>query len=93
MPDDNTDSLRLLIQQVGVSANPAYRVVVYGDGQRPCHSDFSGPQILLAALRAAIPEFDLSRLPLAPLEEGQGSMVFVGEMKLTKAQLSLLKLS
>ncbi len=81
---------RMVIQQLGASENPAYRVVVYGDNQPPQHSDFSSAQTLFNALGAAIPDFDQSKLTLSPLAAGQGSMVFVGEINLDKAQLVLL---
>jgi hypothetical protein len=80
----------MVIQQLGASENSGYRVVVYGDNQAPRHSDFSSAQTLFDALGTALPDFDRSKLTLNPLAAGQGSMVFVGEMNLDKAQLLLL---
>ena len=92
MLGDDLYVLRMVIQQLGASENAAYRVVVYGDGQHPTHSDFGDAQILLKALRAAIPDL-ASKVVLNPIGKGLGSMAFVGEMKLTEAQLSILGLS
>jgi len=83
----------MAIQQLSASPNATYRVTVYGDDQKPRHSDFSDAQVLLDTLRAAIPDLDQSNLALNPLAAGQGSMVFVGELKLDRNQLSLLGLS
>jgi hypothetical protein len=82
-----------VIQQLGVSEDAAYRVVAYGDDQPPRHSDFGNADLLRAALRAAIPDFDFSQLTLNPLKKGQGSIAFVGEMNLNQTQLSLLGLA
>ena len=84
--------LRIAIQQLDVSENPAYRVVVYGDDRHPRHSDFGNAHILLETLRAAIPDFDFSKLTMNPLRDGQGSMVFTGEVRLNETQLSHLGL-
>lgn len=92
MSEGDPNSLRLAIQQLGVSENPAYRVVVYGDDRQPRHSDFGNAHILLETLRAVIPELDLSKLTMNPMGDGQGSMVFAGEIRLTETQLSLLGL-
>ena len=85
--------LRMVIQQLGISESHAYRVVVYGDDQQPRHSDFGNAQILLETLRAVTPDLDLSKLTMNPLGEGQGSMVFAGEIRLDGTQLSLLRMS
>lgn len=85
--------LRVVIQQLSASENPGYRIVVYGDSQPPRHADFTTAQILLETLRAAMPNLDLSKLSLHPLEMGQGSIVYTGEIKLNQAQLSMLRLS
>jgi hypothetical protein len=85
--------LRIVIQQLGVATMPRYRVIVYGDEQRPLHSDFDGSQILLDTLHSAIPDFDLSQLSLNPMEEGMGSIVFTGEVDLEKRGLAILGLS
>lgn len=92
MSEGDPNSLRLAIQQLGVSENPAYRVVVYGDDRQPRHSDFGNAHSLLETLRAVIPELDLSKLTMNPMGDGQGSMVFAGEIRLTETQLSLLGL-
>lgn len=89
---DRPTPLRVVIQQLGVAAMPRYRVVVYGDNQSPRHSDFLEAQILLDTLRAAIPDFDSSQLSLNPIEEGNGSMVFAGEVDLDRRQLKILGL-
>ena len=88
----NLIPLRLVIQQLGVSAVPGYRVIVYGDEFKPTHRDFSGAAVLLEALRAAVSELDVSQLLLNPLCEGQGSIVYDGEMLLSEEQLSTLGL-
>lgn len=92
MTENDPYMLRMVIQQLRASEDSAYRLVVYGDGQYPRHSDFTDAQILLNSVHTAIPDFDLSQIVLNPLGKGLGSMAFVGEMKLTKAQLSLLEL-
>lgn len=84
--------LRLVIQQLEVSENPGYRVVVYGDDLAPRHSDFDNEQILLKAFRAAIPDFDFAKIVMNPLAKRQGSMAYAGEIKLDKTQLSILGL-
>jgi hypothetical protein len=83
----------MVIQQIARPPQPVYRVVVYGDEQNSRHADFCGEQSLLETLRAAVPNFDVSKLSLYPLGEGQGSIVFVGETKLNESQLSILGLS
>lgn len=93
MSDDDLIFLRVVIQQLRVYPNATYRVTVYGDDQQPRHSDFSSVQVLGDALQAAVPGFDLSKLSLNPLEEGQGSIIFADEMKLNEQQLSLLGLT
>lgn len=93
MSGDDLYLLRMVIQQISVSPNATYRVIVYGDEQRPRHADFSNAQFLADALCAAAPAIDLSKLTLNPLEEGQGSIVFLAEMELDETQLSLLGLS
>lgn len=93
MPEIVPHVLRFVIQQLEVSENPGYRVAVYGDDLAPRHKDFDNEQILFKALRAAIPDFDFSKIVTNPLAKGQGSMAFVGEIKLDKSQLSLLGLS
>ncbi len=92
MSSEDSQSLRMVIQQLSVSPPSSYRIVVYGDDQRPRHAEFNNTQILLDTLRAAMLDFDLSRLTFNPLEEGQGSIVFAGEMKLREMQLALLGL-
>lgn len=95
MPEMTNDliALRIVIQQLGVTAVPAYRVIVYGDEFKPRHSDFRSPVALLEALEAAIPELDVSQLRLNPLQEGQGSIVFDAERLLSEKQLSTLGLA
>jgi hypothetical protein len=85
--------LRVVIQQLGVFATPSHRLIVYGDEFKPRHSDFGSAAALLVALKAAVPELDVSRLSLDPLREGQGSIVFDGEMLLSAEQLSALGLN
>lgn len=92
MSENDAYVLRLVIQQLEVSENPGYRVTVYGDDLAPRHKDFDNEQILLKALRAAIPDFDFSKTVMNPLGKGQGSMAFVGERRLDKTQLSILGL-
>ena len=83
-------SLRMVIQQL--AACPAYRVVVYGDDEKPRHADFGSQQKLLQALRAALPYFDVSTLPLDPLRRDGGSIVFAGGVDMDDRQLGLLGL-
>ena len=92
MPVDKLHTLRMVIQQIGVK-NPSYRLVVYGDWERPRHADFGTGQELARALGAALPDFAKSGLSLHPLEEGQGSIVFTGEIQLRDRQLGLLGLA
>jgi hypothetical protein len=89
---DDLNPLRIVIQQLGVSAVPGYRVIVYGDEFKPRHSDFNSAVALLEALETAIPGLDVSQLRLDPLQEGQGSIVFDGERLLSEKQLSTLGL-
>jgi hypothetical protein len=84
-------SLRFVIQQIGVE-KPSYRVIAYGDWEKPRHSDFSSTQTLVETLQAVMPSFALSELQLNPLGEGQGSIVFAGEIILSASQLSGLGL-
>jgi hypothetical protein len=86
---DDLIPLRIVIQQLGVSAVPGYRVIVYGDEFKPKHSDFSSPFALLEALEAAIPELDVS----SSLQEGQGSIVFDAERLFSEEKLSTLGLA
>jgi hypothetical protein len=90
---DNPIPLRVVIQQLGVFPAPSYRVIVYGDELKPRHSDFASAAALLEALRAVLPELDVSQLSLNPLREGQGSIVFNGELLLSAEQLSALGLN
>ena len=92
MSENDAYLLRLVIQQLEVSENPGYRVTVYGDDLAPRHTDFDNEQILFKALRAAIPDFDFSKIAMNPLTKGLGSMAYVGEIKLDKTQLSILGL-
>lgn len=80
----------MVIQQNAVE--PAYRVVVYGDVEKPRHADFNSRQALLEALQGALPDFDTSGLSLDPLHQGKGSLVFAGEIELNDRQLGLLRL-
>lgn len=89
---DNPIPLRVVIRQLGIYPIPNYRVIVYGDELKPMHSDFGSAALLLEGLRSALPEFDVSQLLLRPLQEGQGSIAFEGEMLLTAEQLSALGL-
>lgn len=84
--------LRIVIQQLGTYRVLGYRVIVYGDGFKPRHGDFSSGALLLGALRTAVPGLDVSQQLLTPLREGQGSIVFDGEMHLSEEQLSALGL-
>lgn len=81
----------MVIQQTGIS-KPTYRVVVYGDNLKPRHTEFSSALDLLEMLRAAVPNFDGSKLSFNPLGEGQGSIVFTGQIDLDETQLSILGL-
>ena len=92
MPEGSLYTLRMVVQQLGISETAPYRLIVYGDDQHPRHSDFENVHILLERLRAAIPDFDFSTFTLNPLSTGQGSMAFTGEVKLNHCQLSLLGL-
>ena len=92
MPVDKLHTLRMVIQQIAVR-NPSYRLVVYGDWERPRHADFGTGQELARALDAALPDFATSGLSLDPLEEGQGSIAFTGEIQLRDWQLGLLGLA
>jgi hypothetical protein len=89
--EDELHSLRFVIQQIGVE-KLSYRVIAYGDWEKPRHSDFPSAQILIETLQAVVPDFASSELRLNPLGEGQGSIVFAGEMTLTTSQIYALKL-
>lgn len=90
MPTNDSHRLRMVIQQIG--SEPAYRVVVYGDHEKPRHADFKNAQMLLEALQAALPDFDTASLSLQPLHGSQGSIVFTGEIDLNNRQLDHLRL-
>lgn len=92
MSDDALHALRMVIQQMGVEY-PFYRLVVYGDWEKPKHADFGSQEALLQALHAALPDLDTSRLCFDPLEKGQGSIVFAREIHLHDRQLGLLGLA
>jgi hypothetical protein len=91
MAANDSHSLRMVIQQIGLK--PAYRVAVYGDLEKPRHADFNTGQILLETLQTALPDLDTSSLSLNPLQKGQGSVVFAGEIMLNERQLGLLGLT
>jgi hypothetical protein len=88
---DPLHTLRMVIQQIGVD-NPSYRLVVYGDKEKPMHSDFLNAAALLAAISEAVPALDLKQHLLNPLREGQGSIVFTGEIALRASEISALGL-
>lgn len=90
MTVNDLHSLRMVIQQLAV--NPAYRVVVYGDEEKPRHADFGSEQTLLQALHAALPHFDISSLSFDPLQQDRGSIVFAGAVELDNRQLGFLGL-
>ncbi|MGB6831156.1 MAG: hypothetical protein WBE41_24125 [Terracidiphilus sp.] len=90
---DDLIPLRVVIQQLGIVATPRYRLIVYGDELKPRHFDFSSAAVLLEALKAAVPEPDVSQLSLDPLQQGQGSIVFDGEKLISAEQLSALGLN
>ena len=90
---DDPIPLRVVIQQLGIVATPRYRLIVYGDELKPRHFDFSSAAVLLEALKAAVPEPDVSQLSLDPLQQGQGSIVFDGEKLISAEQLSALGLN
>lgn len=92
MSIDELHRLRMVIQQIE-AVHPSYRVVVYGDREKPRHADFKSGQMLLDALHAALPDFDASRLSLDALAEGHGSIVFTGEVAVDDRQLGLLGLA
>jgi hypothetical protein len=56
----------MVIQQIGIE--PAYRMAVYDQLEKPRHADFDNGQILSEALHAALPDFDTSNLSLDPLQ-------------------------
>lgn len=89
MSVDEPRELRMVIQQIGIE-KPFYRVVVYGDSEKPLHSEFPSAQTLMETLQAVVPNFALSDLQLNPLGEGQGSIVFAGAIVLSNSQLSSL---
>jgi hypothetical protein len=82
----------MAIQQIGIE-KPTFRVVVYDDWTAPRHSDFGSAEALSETLRTAIPSLELANLSLNPLGEGQGSIIYTGEIALTPSQLSILGLS
>jgi hypothetical protein len=90
---DDPIPLRVVIQQLGIVATPRYRLIVYGDELKPRHFNFSSAAVLLEALKAAVPEPDVSQLSLDPLQQGQGSIVFDGEKLISAEQLSALGLN
>ena len=89
---DDPIPLRVVIQQLGTHPVPNYRVIAYGDEFKPVHSDFGNAALLLEALRSAVPGLDISPLLAKPLPKGQGSIVFEGEMLLSREQRSALSL-
>lgn len=92
MPKDELHDLRIVIQQLSAESH-VYRVTVYGDADKPRHTDFSGAEALLQALCSALPAFDLSQLSLNPLEERCGSIVFAGAIQLDNSQLAVFGLT
>ena len=81
---------RIVIQQLAVRPVRRYRLIVYGDDDRPEHRDIDTEQGLLKILREASPDLDLSQFSLDPLEQGRGSIVFADEMHLSEEQLVVL---
>ena len=77
----------MVIQQLGLSGTSSYRVVVYGDDFKPRRADFSSAQILLGALRAAVPHINWAGLSWNPLGDGMGSIVYEGELELRESTL------
>jgi hypothetical protein len=53
--ESDQNPLRIVIQQLGISRTPGYRVIVYGDDFKPRHCDFGSAAVLLEALGAAVP--------------------------------------
>jgi hypothetical protein len=76
----------------GQIGNDGYRVIAYGDWEKPSHSDFPSAKALIETLQAVLPNFALSGFSLDPLGENQGSIVFAGEILLSARQLSGLGL-
>ena len=84
--------LRVVIQQLGLYPVPNYRLIAYGDELKPMHADFGSAALLLEALRSVVHGLDVSQLSLTPLHEGQGTIVYDGEMLLSSEQRSALGL-
>ena len=55
-------SLRIVIQQIGSVGRTRYRIIAYG-GKRPLgHADYPTADLLMEALRRALPNFDLKQI-------------------------------
>ncbi|MFC5862138.1 hypothetical protein ACFPT7_07530 [Acidicapsa dinghuensis] len=89
---DELRTVRMVIQQVGLE-KPTYHLVIYGDQEKPRHSEFLNVDRLLEALRTAVPSLDLSGYSLNPVRDGLGSIVFAGELLLSATQIAALGLS
>lgn len=89
---ENSIPLRVVIQQLGLYPVPNYRLIAYGDELKPMNADFGSAALLLEALRSAVSGLDVSQLSLTPLQEGQGTIVYDGEMLLSSEQRSALGL-
>ena len=88
---DELRTVRMVIQQVGLE-KPTYHLVIYGDQEKPRHSEFLNVDRLLEALRTAVPSLDLSGCSLNPMRDGLGSIVFSGEVTLSVTQMTTLGL-
>jgi hypothetical protein len=93
MADTTSRPVRLVIQQRQTLPAPIYRIMAYGDATSHGHADFTSSQTLIEVLRAAIPNFDISRLDLNPLADHQSSIVFVDRLDLNAQQLLALHLN
>jgi hypothetical protein len=88
----NCQSLRLVVQQVWESSSgrSSYRLIGYSDEHTYRPVDFDSLDDLLKAFKAALPAFDVSRVPRE--KQPVSSILFADVIELSEKQRSVLGL-
>ena len=91
MEPDESQTCRVVVQQIHVDETTWFRVVVYDDGRLRGMSEFETALELQMALQTAIADFRLSSF-LEQLNNPQTHIVLDIDVNLNEAQRSLLRL-